>query len=88
MITIEQKKTIINENKRSESDTGSSEVQISLLNARINDLNLHFAKHKKDHLSRRGLLQLVSRRKRLLNYLKNTNITRYRELIQKLGLRK
>jgi small subunit ribosomal protein S15 len=88
MITAEQKKQIISENKLGDSDTGSPEVQISLINARINDLNLHFAKNKKDHQSRRGLLILVSQRKRLLDYLKNKNIVRYRELVKKLGLRK
>ncbi len=88
MIIAEQKKQIISDNKQSEQDTASPEVQISLINARINDLNLHFGKNKKDHQSRRGLLILVSQRKKLLDYLKNKNILRYRELVKKLGLRK
>jgi small subunit ribosomal protein S15 len=88
MITKENKQTIIKEHHRQEGDTGSTEVQISLINARINDLNLHFKSHKKDHQSKRGLLKLVSQRKRLLNYLKKSNLDMYRDLIQKLGLRK
>lgn len=79
---------IINNYARSQHDTGSPEVQIALLTARINDLNHHFRKHKKDHHSRRGLIHLVNRRKSLLFYLKTTNINRYRVLIEKLGLRK
>jgi small subunit ribosomal protein S15 len=88
MITKEQKQTIISTHKKHDTDTGSPEVQISLINARITDLNQHFATNKKDHHSRRGLLKLVSQRKRLLNYLKRKDVTRYRDLIQKLGLRK
>lgn len=88
MITPEQKQTIIQTHKKHDKDTGSPEVQISLLNARINDLNKHFATNKKDHSSRRGLLNLVSQRKRLLNYLKAKDVARYREIVQKLGLRK
>ncbi len=88
MITKEQKQTIISDNKRHASDTGSPEVQISLIHTRINDLNLHFSVHKKDHLSKRGLLKLVSQRKRLLSYLKRKDLNSYRNLIQKLGLRK
>ena len=88
MITAEHKKQIINDNKRSDNDTASPEVQITLLNTKINDLNLHFAKNKKDHQSRRGLLVMVSQRKRLLDYLKRANIERYRSLVKKLGLRK
>jgi small subunit ribosomal protein S15 len=88
MITTEQKQTIISGHKRHDNDTGSPEVQVSLLNARINDLNIHFSTHKKDHHSKRGLLRLVSHRKKLLNYLKKKDIIRYRELILKLGLRK
>jgi small subunit ribosomal protein S15 len=88
MITAELKKQIITDNKRSEKDTASPEVQITLLNTKINDLNLHFAKNKKDHQSRRGLLVMVSQRKRLLDYLKRADIERYRTLVKKLGLRK
>ncbi|MGL4547847.1 30S ribosomal protein S15, partial [Eubacterium aggregans] len=69
-------------------DTGSPEVQIALLTDRINDLNEHFAVHKKDHHSRRGLLKMVGQRRNLLGYLKKKDITRYRELIARLGLRK
>ncbi|MEF9919425.1 MAG: 30S ribosomal protein S15, partial [Eubacterium sp.] len=71
-----------------EGDTGSPEVQIAILTARINGLNEHFAVHKKDHHSRRGLLKMVGQRRGLLNYLKKKDIMRYRELIQRLGLRK
>ncbi|MCB1178501.1 MAG: 30S ribosomal protein S15 [Leptospiraceae bacterium] len=88
MITLDQKQEIIKEHKKHDTDTASPEVQVSLLHARINDLNNHFGTHKKDHASRRGLLKLVSRRKRLLGYLKKKDVSRYRELIQKLGLRK
>ncbi|MEM7181138.1 MAG: 30S ribosomal protein S15 [Spirochaetota bacterium] len=88
MITLEQKKTIIAEHSKHESDTGSPEVQIALLHHRINDLNIHFASNKKDFHSRRGLIRLVNQRKKLLDYLKNKNLERYRELIKKLGLRK
>lgn len=73
---------------RAPGDTGSSEVQIALLTARINDLTNHFKIHTKDHHSRRGLLQLVSRRRRLLNYLKRTDLAKYANLIKELGLRK
>ncbi|MCB1160555.1 MAG: 30S ribosomal protein S15 [Leptospiraceae bacterium] len=88
MITTEQKKAIIEANKQNDQDTGSPEVQISLLTARIDDLNNHFSTHRKDFHSRRGLIGLVNQRKKLLDYLKKKDITRYRELIQKLGLRK
>ena len=88
MITTELKKTIITDYQQKAGDTGSPEVQIALLNSRINDLNNHFATHKKDHLSRRGLLKLVSQRKKMLDYLKSKNLERYRNLIKRLGLRK
>ncbi|MCG8542519.1 MAG: 30S ribosomal protein S15 [Clostridia bacterium] len=87
-LTKEIKDGIIAEHKLHESDTGSPEVQISLLTFRINDLNDHLKTHKKDHHSRRGLLKMVGKRKNLLNYLKNKDIERYRALIAKLGLRK
>ncbi|WP_329887075.1 30S ribosomal protein S15 [Pseudoramibacter faecis] len=88
MITKENKERIIAEYGTHAGDTGSPEVQIALLTARINDLNAHFAVHKKDHHSRRGLLKMVGQRRNLLGYLKKKNITRYRELIARLGLRK
>jgi len=84
----EQKKEIIVQYAHHEKDTGSPEVQIALLTSRITYLTEHFKTHKKDHHSRRGLLKLVGQRRRLLNYLKNKNIDGYRELIQKLGIRK
>jgi small subunit ribosomal protein S15 len=78
---------IISEHKVHDADTGSPEVQIAILTRRINDLTQHLKEHKKDHHSRRGLLKMVGHRRRLLNYLKNKDIERYRELISKLGLR-
>ncbi|WP_028973531.1 30S ribosomal protein S15 [Spirochaeta cellobiosiphila] len=83
-----KKETIVSNFGRSAQDTGSSEVQIALLTKRIQELTEHFKTHKKDHSSRRGLLKLVGRRRRLLRYLKNTNIDKYRSLIKELGLRK
>ena len=88
MITKEQKEQIIKEFSTHEGDTGSPEVQVALLTYRINDLNEHFAIHKKDHHSRRGLLKMVGQRRNMLAYLKKKDITRYRELIARLGLRK
>jgi len=88
MLTKEIKDKIIAEHKVHESDTGSPEVQVSLLTYRINELNEHLKIHKKDHHSRRGLLKMVGKRRNLLNYLKNKDIERYRALINKLGLRK
>jgi small subunit ribosomal protein S15 len=79
---------VIEENKRGAADTGSPEVQVALLTARIEQLTEHFKIHKKDHHSRRGLLQLVNRRRSLLDYLKSKNIERYKALIEKLGLRR
>ncbi|WP_425341595.1 30S ribosomal protein S15 [Acetobacterium wieringae] len=87
-MTKELKAQIVADYQKAEGDTGSPEVQIALLTARINDLNGHLQIHKKDHHSRRGLLKLVGQRRRLLTYLKDKDITRYRELIQRLGLRK
>ena len=81
------KAEIISEHKVHENDTGSPEVQIAILTRRINDLTEHLKENKKDHHSRRGLLKMVGHRRRLLNYLKNKNIERYRALIAKLGLR-
>ena len=79
---------IIKEYQRDASDTGSADVQIALLTARIRHLTEHFKTHKKDHHSRRGLLRLVSQRKKLLSYVKNNDITSYANLISRLGLRK
>ncbi|MDR1018225.1 MAG: 30S ribosomal protein S15 [Lachnospiraceae bacterium] len=88
MISKDQKTQIMSDYARSEGDTGSPEVQIALLTARINDLNGHFKANPKDHHSRRGLLKMVGQRRSLLGYLKKKDITRYRELIERLGLRK
>ncbi len=88
MITAEMKKEIIEKYGRTEGDTGSPEVQVALLTARINDLNEHFKVHPKDHHSRRGLLKMVGQRRNLLAYLKSKDIERYRKLIESLGLRK
>ena len=87
-LQAEQKKDIITQFSKHETDTGSPEVQIALLSARIGYLTEHFKTHKKDHHSRRGLLKLVGQRKRLLNYLRNKNLDKYREVIQELGIRK
>ena len=84
----EAKKEIIDRFKLSENDTGSSEVQIALLSKRIEELTEHFKVHNKDHHSRVGLLKLVGRRRRLLNYLRTTDIDRYRAIVKKLGLRR
>ncbi len=84
----EKKKEIIDQFRNHEKDTGSPEVQIALLTERIRYLTEHFKVHKKDHLSRRGLLKLVGQRRRLLNYLRENNVERYRMVIDKLGLRK
>jgi small subunit ribosomal protein S15 len=82
------KAAIVADNARGTNDTGSPEVQVALLTARINELNGHFKAHTKDHHSRRGLIMMVNRRKSLLSYLKDKDATRYRDLIVKLGLRK
>ena len=82
------KAAIIADNARGTNDTGSPEVQVALLTARINELNNHFKAHTKDHHSRRGLIKMVNRRKSLLSYLKGKDANRYRALIEKLGLRK
>ncbi len=88
MLSSDQRVDIIGNYQLHEKDTGSPEVQIALLSARIEYLTDHFKVHKKDHHSRRGLLKLVGQRRRLLDYLKNKNIDRYRQVIQRLGLRK
>ncbi|WP_091349274.1 30S ribosomal protein S15 [Anaerobranca gottschalkii] len=82
------KQSIIEKFKKHEGDTGSPEVQIAILTERINHLNEHFKVHKKDHHSRRGLLKMVGQRRKLLNYLKNKDIDRYRTLIDELNLRR
>lgn len=88
MLNAEQKAKIVADYKRGENDTGSPEVQVALLTARINDLTPHFQQHKKDNHSRRGLLRLVFQRRKLLDYLKGKDVERYRQLIKRLGLRK
>lgn len=88
MIPSPQKQTTIEGHRVHESDTGSTEVQVALLTERINGLSEHFKVHAKDHHSRRGLLKLVSQRRRLLDYLRRTEVDRYRALIEKLGLRR
>ena len=87
-ITKERKKELITEHRRSETDTGSPEVQISVLTTRINALTEHMRGHKKDYASRRGLLSLVSRRRRLLDYLKKIEPQRYLDIIGRLNIRK
>jgi len=87
-INAETKSKVVSEFKRSESDTGSPEVQVALLTARIQHLTEHFKSHKHDHHSRRGLLRLVNQRRSLLDYLKKKDIQRYRDLIERLGLRR
>ncbi|WP_077211567.1 30S ribosomal protein S15 [Bacillus dakarensis] len=87
-ITKERKNELINEFKVHENDTGSPEVQIAVLTEEINNLNEHLRTHKKDHHSRRGLLKMVGRRRNLLTYLRNKDVQRYRELINRLGLRR
>lgn len=84
----QQTADILKEFQRVGNDTGSPEVQVALLSARITDLSEHFKTHQKDHHSRQGLLRMVNRRRKLLEYLKKTDIDRYRELIGRLGLRK
>ncbi|WP_284139996.1 MULTISPECIES: 30S ribosomal protein S15 [unclassified Virgibacillus] len=87
-ITKERKNEIINEYKVHENDTGSPEVQIAVLTEEITTLNEHLRVHKKDHHSRRGLMKMVGKRRNLLTYLRNKDVTRYRELIKRLGLRR
>ena len=88
MIAKEKKQDIMKEYARTEGDTGSPEVQVAVLTARIAELTEHLKANPKDHHSRRGLLKMVGKRRNLLKYLKNTDINRYRALIEKLGLRK
>jgi small subunit ribosomal protein S15 len=87
-LSTERKSEIVASFKRGAADTGSPEVQIALLSARINDLGEHFSTHKRDHASRRGLLKLVTQRRKLLDYLKGSDPARYQEVVAKLGLRR
>ena len=87
-LSTEQKSDVIAEFKKGDNDTGSTEVQVALLTKRITELTDHFADHKKDHHSRRGLLRLVNQRRKLLDYLKRSDLDRYQALIAKLGLRR
>jgi small subunit ribosomal protein S15 len=87
-VTTAQKAQILQDFQRAKGDTGSPEVQIALLTARITDLTEHFKSHVKDHHSRRGLLRMVSKRRKLLDYLKRTKAEQYKALIERLGLRK
>jgi small subunit ribosomal protein S15 len=86
--TTEQTKTVIGQHQRAAADTGSPEVQVALLSSRIDDLTGHFSRHQKDHHSRQGLLRMVNRRRKLLDYLRNKDSERYQSLISKLGLRR
>lgn len=87
-VTTSQKSKVVQDFQTAKGDTGSPEVQVALLTARINDLTEHFKMHVKDHHSRQGLLRMVSRRRKLLDYLMSSNVERYRKLIERLGLRK
>lgn len=87
-MSAEQKKAIVAEYARGENDTGSPEVQVALLTARIQELTGHFQEHKQDHHSRQGLVRMVNSRRKLLDYLKAKDVERYRSLIQRLGLRR
>ena len=87
-LTIDKKKTLIEQYRVHDGDTGSPEVQIALLTERINSLTEHFKRHAKDHHSRRGLLMLIGKRRGLLEYLKNKDADRYRAVIEKLGIRR
>ena len=87
-LSSENKSSIIEDYSRGEADTGSPEVQVALLSARITELTEHFSEHKKDHHSRQGLLKMVNKRRKLLDYVKSQDNERYRELISRLGLRR
>jgi small subunit ribosomal protein S15 len=87
-LATEVKRQILSSNSRHKSDTGSSEVQIALLSQRLSTLQAHFATHKKDHGSRKGLLTMVAKRRRLLTYLRNTDPERYKSVLVKLGIRR
>ena len=87
-LSTQQTADLVSEHKRSENDTGSTEVQVAILSKRIADLTEHLKTHQRDHASRRGLLMLVGRRRRLLDYLRREDIDRYRDIVAKLGLRR
>lgn len=87
-LSAQEKQAIVKEHQVAEGDTGSPEVQVALLTANINKLQGHFAGHKQDHHSRRGLIRMVNQRRKLLDYLKSKDVSRYAALIQKLGLRR
>ncbi|SMF00821.1 small subunit ribosomal protein S15 [Alteromonadaceae bacterium Bs31] len=87
-LSAQEKDVIVKEHQTSDSDTGSPEVQVALLTANINKLQGHFTDHKQDHHSRRGLIRMVNQRRKLLDYLKGKDVSRYAALIQKLGLRR
>ncbi|MCA1780440.1 MAG: 30S ribosomal protein S15 [Xanthomonadaceae bacterium] len=87
-LSAEQKQQIVSEHQLSSGDTGSPEVQIALLTARIKHLTGHFQDHKKDHHSRKGLIRLVNQRRSLLDYVRNKDVQRYRDIVQRLGLRR
>jgi small subunit ribosomal protein S15 len=87
-LTVDKKREIVSKHGRDQNDTGSAEVQVALLTQRINDLTEHLRTHKHDHYSRRGLLKLVGRRRRFLNYLQRKDLEGYRALIKELGLRR
>jgi len=87
-LSTSKKQDIIEEFRKAGTDTGSPEVQVALLSARINELSEHFSAHKKDHHSRRGLLRMVNQRRKLLDYLKRKDLARYQDLIARLGLRR
>ena len=88
MLKAERKEQVITKHMTHDKDTGSPEVQVALLSERINELSVHFKEHKGDHHSRRGLLKMVGRRRRLLDYLKDKDVNRYKDLIKTLGLRR
>jgi small subunit ribosomal protein S15 len=87
-ITQERKNELISEFKTHENDTGSADIQIAILTEEINNLNQHLSTHKKDHHSRRGLMKMIGRRRKLLKYMRDNEVQRYRDLIAKLGLRR
>ncbi len=87
-ISVTEKQEVVSEYRRGDGDTGSPEVQVALLSARIQNLTSHFKAHIHDHHSRRGLLKMVSQRRKLLDYLKNKDVDRYRDLLTRLGLRR
>ncbi len=87
-LSAEQKRQVVDEHQLSADDTGSPEVQVALLTARIQHLTEHFSRHKKDHHSRKGLIRLVNQRRSLLDYVRRKDVQRYRDLVQRLGLRR